>query len=304
VSARLGESPFFVVEADEYDSAFFDKRSKFVHYHPRTAIINNIEFDHADIFDDLAAIQKSFHHFVRTIPSQGLVIRPADSPAVNNVIERGCWSAEETVGDERATWSATLLEADASQFVVHCQGTAVGTVNWSLIGLHNVQNALSAIAAARHAGVPVKFSLDALSEFKGVKRRMEVRGTVKGITVYDDFAHHPTAMASTLSGLRAQVGDARIIAIVEARSNTMKMGIHRETLLPSLSIADQVFLLQPAEGGCAWFVPKELSLSTLNDLDEMISAVQNIAQSGDHVLVMSNGGFGGIHQKLLDAFHE
>jgi len=304
VSARLGESPFFVVEADEYDSAFFDKRSKFVHYHPRTAIINNIEFDHADIFDDLAAIKKSFHHFVRTIPSQGLIIRSASSPAVDDVMKMGCWSAEETVGEENATWSAKLISTDASRFTVYCQGQAVGEVDWSLIGWHNVHNALSAIAAARHAGVPVKYALQALAEFKGVKRRMEVRGVVSGITVYDDFAHHPTAMASTLAGLRAQVGDARIIAVVEVRSNTMQMGIHRDTLLPSLNAADQVFLLQPAEGGCDWSVPKGLSLSAVDNLDNIIAEVQQVARSGDHVVVMSNGGFGGIHQKLLDAFHE
>ena len=310
ISARLGDSPFFVVEADEYDTAFFDKRSKFVHYHPRTLVINNLEYDHADIFPNLDAIKTQFHHLMRMIPSEGLVITNGEESTVQDVIDRGCWTAieaffsEDSKNQNSAGWTAKYLKADGSKFEVFFDGERQGLVSWNLLGKHNVSNALAAIAAARHAGVPVKHAIDALAEFKGIKRRMELRGTVNNIRVYDDFAHHPTAIETTLKGLRENVRESKIIAILEPRSNTMRLGTHKESLAASLQTADQVMLFQPE--GLDWDMDDVLNTlgdkaSLHNDIDELVSALVKDANSGDHLLVMSNGGFGGIHEKLLSA---
>ncbi len=302
-SARLGESPFFVVEADEYDTAFFDKRSKFVHYHPRTAVLNNLEFDHADIFPDLAAIERQFHHFVRTIPGQGLIIRGAAEPALDRVMAMGCWTPVERVGEAEG-WCACNVDDAGSCFEVHFQGHYQGTVEWSQLGAHNVANALAAIAAARHAGVPVGHACAALAEFGGVKRRLEVRGEVRGITVYDDFAHHPTAIEVTLAALRGRVGEGRILAVVEPRSNTMRMGVHRDQLAPALVAADRAFLYAPANlpwdtAGLAAGLGERGEIH--RELDSLLEAITAQARPGDAILVMSNGAFGGIHQRLLQA---
>ncbi len=310
VSARLGDSPFFVVEADEYDTAFFDKRSKFVHYHPRTLVINNLEYDHADIFPDLDAIKTQFHHLMRMVPSEGLVVTNGEESNVQDVIDRGCWtpieqfSSEDSKNQKSSGWAAKYLKADGSKFEVFYDGELQGVVSWNLLGKHNVSNALAAIAAARHAGVPANHAIDALAEFKGIKRRMELRGTVNNIRVYDDFAHHPTAIESTLKGLRANVSDSKIIAILEPRSNTMRLGTHKESLAASLQMADQVMLFQPE--GLDWDMDDVLNTlgdkaSLHNDIDELVSVAVKSASSGDHLLVMSNGGFGGIHEKLLTA---
>jgi UDP-N-acetylmuramate: L-alanyl-gamma-D-glutamyl-meso-diaminopimelate ligase len=305
ISARLGSTPFFVVEADEYDTAFFDKRSKFVHYHPRTLVLNNLEFDHADIFPDLAAIQTQFHHLVRTVPGNGLIVSNGDDANLGEVLERGCWTPVETASSSGgdAQWQVRKQTADGCCFDVMLAGDVVGTVTWEQLGDHNIHNALVAIAAARHAGVPVAQSLAALGEYQGVKRRMELRGQVNGVTVYDDFAHHPTAIATTLQGLRRRVGDARILLLLEPRSNTMRMGVHRDTLAASMQGADYIWLHEPA--GLDWSladlvrgmdVPVEVSTS----VDAIVAGAVQAARSGDYILVMSNGGFGGIHQKLLD----
>ena len=304
LSARAGDTPFFVVEADEYDTAFFDKRSKFVHYRPRTLVLNNLEFDHADIFPDLPAIQRQFHHLMRTVPSEGLVIAPEGSENIEQVLEMGCWTPLERFSIDGANgWSAREMVADGSGFDVYLGDERQGRVAWQLLGRHNVTNALAAIAAARHVGIAVEHAIDALAQFENVKRRMEVRGVVRGITVYDDFAHHPTAIASTLDGLRKRVGSARIIAVLEPRSNTMRMGVHRETLLPSLAMADQVFLFSPPDMGWSFddVVKETSSIVVHNEIDSIVKDVTAIARSGDHILVMSNGGFGGIHQRLLEA---
>lgn len=282
VSARLGDSPFFVVEADEYDTAFFDKRSKFVHYHPRTVILNNLEYDHADIFPDVQAIKTQFHHLMRTVPGSGLAVVNAQDANLSDTLAMGCWTPVETFAD--GDWRADYLQADGSEFRVFCQGVEQGVVRWDLLGEHNVNNALAAIAAARHAGVPAEHAIAGLAEFQGVKRRMQVRGTVRGVTVYDDFAHHPTAITTTLAGLRAKVGNARIIALLEPRSNTMRMGTHGAAVATALQVADYAFIYQLPE----W-----------DDIDALAASVAQLAQAGDHVLVMSNGGFGGIHDKLL-----
>lgn len=306
ISARLGDTPFFVVEADEYDSAFCDKRSKFVHYRPRTAILNNLEFDHADIFPDLAAIQRQFHHLVRTIPASGQVIWPQAETGLAEVIQQGCWSTQVRLGAE-ADWQAKLLAEDGSHFQVWLAGELQGEVQWSLLGQHNVDNALAAMAAARHAGVTPTVAMAALAEFLSVKRRMELRGQVAGVTVYDDFAHHPTAIATTLAGLRRHVGAARIIAVLEPRSNTMRMGVHQAALAQSLKDADQVWVLQPP--GLDWSAAQALAdlggrLQVTQSVEHIVETLPGQVQSGDHILVMSNGGFGGIHQKLLDRLQE
>jgi UDP-N-acetylmuramate: L-alanyl-gamma-D-glutamyl-meso-diaminopimelate ligase len=300
VSARLGDSPFFVVEADEYDTAFFDKRSKFVHYHPRTAILNNLEYDHADIFPDVQAIKTQFHHLVRTVPSNGLIIANGSDSNISSTLEMGCWTPIESfvVGD----WQAELINVDGSAFKVVYQGSVVGTVQWQLLGNHNVHNALAALAAARHVGVPFEHSIAALAEFKGVKRRMQLSGQVNNIAVYDDFAHHPTAIATTLAGLRAKIGSGRIIALLEPRSNTMRLGSHKEQLADSLTDADQVWLYQPE--GLNWDLNSVLTgLGTkghlAQDIEQLAAQVAAAAQAGDHILIMSNGGFGGIHDKVL-----
>ena len=326
VSARNGNLPFFVVEADEYDTAFFDKRSKFVHYHPRTVILNNLEFDHADIFEDLNAIKKQFHHLVRTVPGNGLLIFPEDDSSLQDVLDMGCWSKKEVYSnnDISTGWATKLIpassdnsskadssiyadgsiHADGSTFEVFWNSKSQGIVRWNLLGLHNVNNAIVSIAAARHAGVPVKYAIEALAEFKNVKRRMEVKGEVKGVTVYDDFAHHPTAIATTIDGLRRKVSvEQRIIAILEPRSNTMKMQIHNESLPASLEQADQVFVYLPDDYATKFSNMLEILGERghgYNDIDEMVEDILTESNSTDHLLVMSNGGFGGIHQKLLD----
>lgn len=304
VSARYrpGQS-LFVIEADEYDTAFFDKRSKFVHYRPRTAILNNLEYDHADIFPDLPAIETQFHHLVRTIPAQGCIVAPDGSVAIDRVLERGCWTPLVRFGGHGA-WQAV---AETDSFTVVHNGQTIGTIDWNLSGEHNRLNALAALAAAEHVGVPPDAGLAALSVFAGVKRRMELRGTVRKIAVYDDFAHHPTAIATTLQGLRKQVGTGRILAVLEPRSNTMKLGTMAARLPAALQAADLIFCFGATAGKHAlgWdpkqvFAPLGERASAYDDLDALIAAVVANARAGDTILVMSNGGFGGIHQKLLD----
>lgn len=310
VSARLPQSPrqdkhslspFFVIEADEYDTAFFDKRSKFVHYHPRTAVLNNLEFDHADIFDDLAAIEKQFHHLVRTVPQTGLIVSNGLETSLQRVIDKGCWTPVEQFGSGN-DWQASQAQSNGS-FDVLFAGERQGHVAWDLLGEHNRMNALASIAAARHVGVAVEVAIAALSEFKNVKRRMEVRGLVQGITVYDDFAHHPTAITTTVAGLRSKVGKARILAVLEPRSNTMKLGVMKNALPASLSEADWVFCYGADLGWDATeaLAPIQHKAQVYNDLANMVSAIVAMARSGDSVLVMSNGGFAGVHQKILDA---
>ena len=308
VSARLpgapraepgGQSPFFVIEADEYDTAFFDKRSKFVHYHPRTAVLNNLEFDHADIFADLGAIETQFHHLVRTVPGKGRLVVNGREASLDRVLARGCWTPVERFG-EQGEWSCGPVDADGSCDILLID-MPQGRLNWSLLGEHNRMNALAAIAAARHVGVPPAVAIDALSRFANVKRRMEVKGVAAGVTVYDDFAHHPTAIATTLAGLRAKVGAARILAVLEPRSNTMKLGTMKAELPGSLADADQVFCYGANLGWDAAeaLAPLGAQAQTFDQLDALVAAVCADAHAGDHVLVMSNGGFGGVHGKLL-----
>jgi UDP-N-acetylmuramate: L-alanyl-gamma-D-glutamyl-meso-diaminopimelate ligase len=300
-SANFSESSFFVVEADEYDTAFCDKRSKFVHYRPRTAILNNLEFDHADIFSDLAAIETQFHHFVRTIPSNGLIVSNAAEPALERVLKRGCWTPIERFNDP-AGWRASGDDA-AGSLIIHGKDGEVGRIRWQMAGAHNRNNALAALLAARHAGVPLERGLEALGRFENVKRRLEVRGQARGVTVYDDFAHHPTAIAATIAALRGRVGKARIFAIFEPRSNTMKLGALKDALPGSLSEADRVFCYSANLGwdASAALAPLGEKAQVSADLDELVRSVVAAARPGDHLLVMSNGAFGGIHQKLLDA---
>ncbi|WP_426336405.1 UDP-N-acetylmuramate:L-alanyl-gamma-D-glutamyl-meso-diaminopimelate ligase [Pseudoduganella sp. R-31] len=309
ISARLtgpgADSEFFVIEADEYDTAFFDKRSKFVHYHSKTAILNNLEYDHADIFPDIGAIETQFHHLVRTVPGIGRVIANADEASLQRVLKRGCWSEKETFGSaEGADWS--MAEHADGSFDVIFKGAKAATVNWQLTGKHNRSNALAAIAAARHVGVPIEIAAQALESFQSVKRRMEVRGTVNGVTVYDDFAHHPTAIETTVGGLRQKIGsNGRILAVLEPRSNTMKLGTMKDALPGSLKEADLVFGFG-SEQALGWKLAEALSpmgeiASAYEDLDGMVKAIVAQARPGDHIIVMSNGGFGGVHQKLLEA---
>ncbi|MEW8187693.1 MAG: UDP-N-acetylmuramate:L-alanyl-gamma-D-glutamyl-meso-diaminopimelate ligase [Candidatus Thiodiazotropha endolucinida] len=305
LSARLGGSPFFVVEADEYDTAFFDKRSKFVHYRPRTLIMNNLEFDHADIFDDLSMIQRQFHHLVRTVPAEGLIISPLNDGNISDVLDMGVWTPLEFFDPEiEAGWHAEHTTADGHSFDVVCEGEMQGRVSWELIGNHNVANALAALAAARHAGVRPGAAIEAFSGFKNVKRRMELCGEVNGVRVYDDFAHHPTAIETTLDGLRKQVGDARIIALLEPRSNTMKRGVHADRLADALRAADRVMMFMPDD--LQWDAAAALAslgdrAELFSDTATMVSHAVETARPGDHILVMSNGGFEAIHQRLLDA---
>ena len=312
-SARLGELPFFVIEADEYDTAFFDKRAKFVHYRPRTVILNNLEFDHADIYPDLAAIERQMHHLVRTVPPSGRIVCNGADANLERVLRMGCWSGVERFGGAQALWSARLpaggpgagsAGGDGSSFEVLDAGAARGTVDWDMIGTHNVDNALAAIAAARHAGVPVERAIAALGRFKGVRRRMELRGTVAGINVYDDFAHHPTAITTTLDGLRRRVGKQRIVAVLEPRSNTMRMGVHAGTLGASLGAADEVWLYAPADLGwdaAATVANLGARAHVAGDHEVLLAGLKGSLRTGDHVLIMSNGGFGGLHTRLLQA---
>lgn len=314
VSARLGDSPFFVVEADEYDTAFFDKRSKFVHYHPRTCVLNNLEFDHADIFDSVKDIQKQFHHLVRTVPGNGLIVMPNDESNLDEVIEMGCWTPVQKQGTD-ASWSFRLLNEDGSQFEVLHEKQALGIVRWGMTGLHNVRNALSAIAAAVHCGVPAKIAVDGLSKFKGIRRRMTLIGEVtrpakQGICIYDDFAHHPTAIDTTLQGAKQRMlaerdEQGRLIAVFEPRSNTMRMGIHKATLPQAFAVADEVYAF--IDDAWDWQLPtKDFSqpVHVQNSYEKLLQQLVDELQPGDTVVIMSNGGFGGIHQKLYSALQE
>jgi len=298
ISARIGNtSPFFIIEADEYDTAFFDKRSKFVHYHPRTAILNNLEFDHADIFADLPAIERQFHHFVRIIPNNGLIVANGRDQNLTRVLQQGCWTPVETFGTENG-WHAKSQDNNAID--IYCHEALQGRLQWDLLGEHNRMNALAALIAAQHAGVPVTITIEALAKFKNVKRRMEKRGMVNGITVYDDFAHHPTAIQTTINGLRTHVGTEKIIAVLEPRSNTMKMGVWKDFLADSLREADQVFCFtRDAQWAKTALTPLAEKADCFNDMNQLVQAICGIAKSGDHILIMSNGGFGGIHEKIL-----
>ncbi len=312
ISARLWgnhASDFFVIEADEYDTAFFDKRSKFVHYHAKTAILNNLEYDHADIFPDLAAIETQFHHLVRTVPGVGRLIVNAENPVLQRVLQRGCWSEREFFSSNEG-WHYQAQETTTpgqESLAIYFAEKQHGVLNWSLCGEHNRQNALAAIAAARHVGVVPELAIEALAQFGGVKRRMEVRGVVDGISVIDDFAHHPTAVATTIAGLRRKVGQQRILAVLEPRSNTMKLGTMKQALAESLLEADLVFGYGAASGKDAlgWNLAEALAplgnkVQCFEQIEALQQAILAAAQSGDHILVMSNGGFAGIHQKLLD----
>lgn len=306
-SADAGGGQYFVIEADEYDTAFFDKRSKFVHYRPKTLVINNIEYDHADIFADLAAIQTQFHHLVRTVPESGCIISPSDDDRVAEVLDMGCWTPRVTLStsaDTGADWRARKLSADGSHFSVLYRQQVVAELQWPMLGDHNISNALAAIAAAAHVGIDAADAVASLCRFEGVKRRLEVLGEVSGITVYDDFAHHPTAIESTLAGLRQRVGNARIFAVLEPRSNTMKLGVHKATLGASVNDADYAWWYQA--DGLDWDLADSLDLDSsrqriFRGVDAMIDALRKEACSGDHIVIMSNGGFDNIHQRLMQA---
>jgi UDP-N-acetylmuramate: L-alanyl-gamma-D-glutamyl-meso-diaminopimelate ligase len=317
-SARLGDTPFFVIEADEYDSAFFDKRSKFVHYRPRTLVINNLEFDHGDIFNDLSDIQKQFHHLIRMVPSNGLILSPANEEAITETLAMGCWTPTEFSNGELqqdepsdAGWQVEKLNAQGSEFIVKFNGKEQGVVKWDLIGDFNIDNAVMAIAAARHAGVPSAVSIEALAEFINTKRRFELRGIVNNISVYDDFAHHPTAIAKTLAGVRAKLSQqeseqeqvGRIFAVLEPRSNTMRSGVHKESLPKSLIDADQVFIYQGEQ--VTWSVSDLIkqckpACQVEDNVERLVESIAQQAQAGDIIVVMSNGGFADIHNKLLN----
>lgn len=322
VSAREGKSDFFVVEADEYDTAFFDKRSKFVHYRPRTLAVNNLEYDHADIFPDLAAIQRQFHHLLRCVPGSGLIVRPQGGDALDAVFDMGCWTPVETfaiVGDSAgdsaggsaensadADWQARLLTPDGAELSIQHACQPVGRLAWGQLGRHSAENALSAIAAARHAGVPPAVAVEALQVFGGVKRRMELLGEIAGVRVYDDFAHPPTAIATTLEGLRASAPQSRILALIEPRSNTMRMGKHRTELAASASLADRVFWFQPPE--MDWSLDDVAAshggASVHDSVEGIVAAVVEQVHAGDCIVIMSNGGFAGIHGKLLQGLQQ
>ncbi len=310
-SARFGAAPYFVIEADEYDTAFFDKRAKFVHYRPRTVILNNLEYDHADIYPDVASIRRQFNQLLRTVPGAGRLIVNAHDEELETTLEMGCWTPRETFAiGTAADWSARI---DGARFAVYWQDREVGEVEWDLLGEHNVMNALAAIAAARQAGVAAERSIEALRSFRGVKRRMEIRGVIGGVTVYDDFAHHPTAIETTLRGLRARSGDARgahapgaprIIAVLEPRSNTMKMGVHRDQMAPALAPADLAYFFCPADLG--WDLQGAVAsmgrrARFAETVDALVEGLAAEARAGDQIVVMSNGGFGGLHEKLLAA---
>jgi UDP-N-acetylmuramate: L-alanyl-gamma-D-glutamyl-meso-diaminopimelate ligase len=303
VSARGGDSNLFVVEADEYDTAFFDKRSKFIHYHPRTVVINNIEYDHADIFDDIDAIRREFHRMIRVVPASGQIIRQAEDVEIDRVLEQECWTPIVTFGGEKGQWSAQPGEDDYSSFGVCFAGKHIAEVNWGLIGKHNAENALAAIAAAAHVGVEPAEACKALVSFKSVKRRLELLDCVNGISIYDDFAHHPTAINLTLAALRAKVGsEQRIIAVLEPRSNTMRMGVHRDSLAVALTVADMVLMFEPAD--LDWDLGESLAelgdkCTIFKEVDGIVTSLAEDSRTGDQILVMSNGAFQGIHDKLL-----
>ncbi|MGB3134149.1 MAG: UDP-N-acetylmuramate:L-alanyl-gamma-D-glutamyl-meso-diaminopimelate ligase [Candidatus Macondimonas sp.] len=302
-SARLGQAPFFVVEADEYDTAFFDKRAKFVHYRPRTLILNNLEYDHADIYPDLAAIQRQFHHLIRTVPGNGALIVNGEDKALAETLAMGCWTPVIPFGRTDG-WHARLLNDDGSDFEVWEGASRRGQVEWPAFGAHNVANALAALLAARHAGVPLEIGCAALATFAGVRRRLEQRGVQAGVTVFDDFAHHPTAIAATVAALRRRIGAARLVAVVELRSNTMRLGTHRAELAGALAEADQVWVVPPSPVG--WDVAESLAplgakAHVAGDAGALLAGLLPELAAGDQVLVMSNGGFDGFHERLLQA---
>lgn len=301
-SADMGEKPYFVIEADEYDSAFFDKRSKFMHYHPKTLIINNIEFDHADIFASIEAIKKQFQYLIRTVPGAGTIIYPEQDSEIQDVLSRGVWSATSTISGSGANWQAKRVSHDGSRFELWHRDQKLGVIAWNLLGQHNVKNALAAIAASHAVGVPIDKALLACRTFKGVKRRLEICGTTNDITVYDDFAHHPTAIASTIAGLRAKVGRERIVVVLEFASNSMRMGAHRNQIAKALKSADEIVLLKPNHA--EWDVKRLLTelgkrASLHNQVNDVLQFLENKLKPKDHVLIMSNKGFEGIHQRLL-----
>jgi len=312
LSAKIGNTSFFVIEADEYDTAFFDKRSKFVHYRPRTVILNNLEFDHADIFNDLNAIKTQFHHLIRIIPENGLIISNKNDDNLNSVLEQGCWTPVEFLNKEIKSnnWSYRLIEKDGSHYEIFYNSERLGDVQWDLQGLHNIYNALSAIAAARHVGIAPEHAIEALQKFENVKRRMELRGVVNDIRVYDDFAHHPTAIATTLNGLRAHVGNNKITVILEARSNTMKSGIHNNKLPDALKAADQVIVYQGdnSDSGLSDVVneiqQQGASALKLDSVSDILEYCRSNSIAGEHILIMSNGGFDNIHERLLSVLVE
>ena len=307
VSARAGGGSAFVIEADEYDTAFFDKRAKFIHYRPRHLVLTNLEFDHADIYPDLASIQRQFNHLMRTVPGSGRVTWNAADASLAAMLAMGCWTPLSGFARDAAAgadWHVRLIEADGSGFELLCRGKAAGVVRWQLIGLHNVENGLAAIAAAEGLGVAPAEASGALAEFRGVRRRLELRGEARGIRVYDDFAHHPTAIASTIDAMRRHVGKRRIVAVIEPRSNTMRLGHHREGLAASLAGADRVWMYQPA--GLDWNLDEVAAklgakAAVANDLPELVATLAAELKSGDEVLIMTNGGFGGLHDRLLQA---
>jgi len=307
VSARLGDAPFFIIEADEYDTAFFDKRSKFVHYHPRTLILNNLEFDHADIFENLAAIKRQFHHLVRIVPAKGQIILPLEDDNLRDVMDMGNWSETTYLSTEnKKYWWTNYLKDDGSEFEVGFENEKLGTVKWNLIGDHNVNNCVAAIAAARHVGVMPKHAISAMAEFINTKRRMELLSHENEVSIYDDFAHHPTAISSTLDGLRKKVGSDRIIVVLEPRSNTMKLGTLSADLSSSLMLADKVVIFQ--DKLLSWDAKKTLAdiqdkLNVFDEIDNIVNYLLNEIKTGDHVVIMSNGGFGGIHTKLVSAIN-
>ncbi len=307
LSARFGNQPFFVVEADEYDTAFFDKRSKFVHYRPRTAILNNLEFDHADIFENLDAIKKQFHHLVRTVPGRGLLVVNGADKNLDDVLAQGCWSQRENFSLDGEQWSIANCAEDGKTFDVHLEGKFEASVSWDMNGAHNRMNALAAIAAARHAGVPTQHGCAAMAEFKGIKRRMEIRGVVRGVTVYDDFAHHPTAIEETLAAMQEVANGGRVLAVLEPRSNTMRMGVHQDSLSQSLQAADDIYLYQPT--GMDWGLHEvaEKSEKTARVFEQVEKIIQQLcidAKEGDQIIIMSNGSFESIHTKLLTALEK
>jgi UDP-N-acetylmuramate: L-alanyl-gamma-D-glutamyl-meso-diaminopimelate ligase len=306
-TARLGAGSCFVIEADEYDTAFFDKRAKFVHYRPRTAILNNLEYDHADIYPDVASIRRQFNQLLRTVPAAGRIVQNGDDAEIATVIGEGCWTPRETFSlkSPDAAWSAAPAPGSSwGEFTVLKERREAGRVRWAMLGEHNVMNALAAIAAAHQLGVEPERAAEALGHFRGVKRRMEVRGVVGGVTVYDDFAHHPTAIETTLAGLRAREPRARIIAVLEPRSNTMKLGVHRDQLAPSLAAADAAWFLNAPELGWdlrAALAPLGARAHFAGTVEALAVGLAAAALAGDQILVMSNGGFGGLHEKLLTA---
>jgi len=304
VSARCGQGPFFVIEADEYDTAFFDKRSKFVHYLPKTLVINNMEFDHADIFDDISDIQRQFHHLVRTVPGAGLILAPKHDSNIEATLAQGCWSEQQFTGSD-GQWQAKIIAAPQGQFDGRCfdvfkQGVHQGQVSWGLTGQHNVDNGLMAIAAAHHAGIPITSCIDSLAKFVNAKRRMELKYDHHNVRVYDDFAHHPTAIKTTLDGLRKQVGEQRIIVVLEPRSNTMKRGVHNQALSASWQDADMINVYNDDLDWSLTVDPDHKAATMFDDIEKIVRHVVDISAEGDHIVVMSNGGFGGLHQKLID----